>query len=340
MDRCVVNKRVLKDIQDAQESLSKEFGIYIQPEEGNYYNVHFVFPGPPDTPYFGGLYHGLLKLNQNHPMGPPNVHMITPSGRFTPESYPCNGRGICTSFTSYHPDTWSPMITIDTIIKGLISFMCDNKDSGVGSIQGIPDAQRAKLATDSLRVLLTDQMVIELFPELVVSIQTGAYVPHNYNTKKETVNVSQSKPAIQTFQKKPAVETESKPHRKQPVKKVLKKVESSDSETESESESESTESESPQPRRKQPTKKIAKKPLKKAKSESDSSETESESVSDSPQPRRKQTKTIVKTVKKSPAKRSTKKVQSSSSESESDSSSEEVVKPTKKKTPVKKSGKK
>ena len=296
MNSGTINRRVIKDISDAQTNLKREFGIYIAPEESNYYHVHFVFPGPPDTPYFGGLYHGLLKLNANHPMGPPNVHMITPSGRFTPESYPCAGRGICTSFTSYHPDTWSPLITIETILKGLISFMCDNKDSGIGSIQGVPDAQRKKLATESLKAIATDPMVITLMPELIVELQTGAYVPHKYESPKPIV--IETKPmTIKTFDTKRAAsisesgsdtdtdsDTETKRAvTKKPVKKSTKKVPKKKvpkSESESESEPDDKPKKKPVKKPVRPAKKVLKKRVVESESES-TSESASESASES-----------------------------------------------------------
>jgi ubiquitin-protein ligase len=192
-----VNKRVLLDIKNAITNLMDEYGVYIAPEENNYYNVHFVIQGPEDTPYEGGVYHGMVRLNHEHPNKPPSVFMITPSGRFTPESYPFspNSNGICTTFTAYHPDTWSPMYTIETVMKSFISFMCDDKDGGMGSIKTtVP--QRKKMAIESLNTLINDALVMKLFPDLHEKLSTSSYIPEKIGTRKLKIDKKEIKKGI------------------------------------------------------------------------------------------------------------------------------------------------
>ena len=171
-----VHKRVIKDIKDGQINLKEEFGIHIAPEENNFYQVHFILPGPEDTPYEGGLYHGLIRLNSEHPLKPPNIHMITPNGRFAVDPYPIpNGnRGICTNFTSFHPENWTPMCNIETVLKGFISFMCDPSDGGVKSIKSTPEQIR-KFARESICHLTAEFIIKELFPELYQDLINGTY---------------------------------------------------------------------------------------------------------------------------------------------------------------------
>ncbi len=173
-----VNKRVLKDITDGKKNLEKEFGILICPEENDYYKVHFIIPGPEDTPYEGGLYHGMIRLNNQHPKAPPNIHMVTPSGRFVAEPcpIPSTSRGICTTATSFHPDTWTPMNNIETVLKGFISLMCDPNDIGIGGIEST-EPKRKKMAKESLQKLKKDEYVKKLFPQLYKSLINNTYVP-------------------------------------------------------------------------------------------------------------------------------------------------------------------
>lgn len=56
--------------------------------------------------YEGGYYHGVLELPENYPFAPPNLKFFTPSGRFSTDVL------ICTSFTSYHKETWSTAWTV------------------------------------------------------------------------------------------------------------------------------------------------------------------------------------------------------------------------------------
>jgi ubiquitin-protein ligase len=229
-----VNKRVLKDITDGTKNLKAEFGIYLAPEENNYYHVHFVLPGPIDTVYEGGLYHGMIRLNNNHPMGPPNVYMMTPSGRFVPDSYPISpsNRGICFSYSAFHPELWSPVLNIETIIKGLVSFMCDDKDGGMNSILGTPDEKRKQMAKESHKLLIKEPIVQTLFPELCVEIANKTYVPFKIGT-----NISSEPEKSKTVEKEPSNKLGKKRESLQkeeiimePKKKSVKKQESSEEE--------------------------------------------------------------------------------------------------------------
>lgn len=171
-----VHKRVIKDIKDGIKNLKDEFGIYIAPEENNFYHVHFILPGPEDTPFEGGLYHGMIRLNDNHPYSAPNIHMITPNGRFVPEQYPIkNGsRGICTTATAFHPESWTPINNIETVMKGFISLMCDPYDGGIGGMKSTTE-QMKKMAKESIDHLKLDSVVKNLFPDLYEKIIDGTF---------------------------------------------------------------------------------------------------------------------------------------------------------------------
>lgn len=77
--------------------------------------------GPPDSPYAGGEYHGVLLFPSEYPFKPPGIkvrspscaacdrlltkalfdQMYTPSGRFQPD------KKICFSMSDFHPGTVS-----------------------------------------------------------------------------------------------------------------------------------------------------------------------------------------------------------------------------------------
>ena len=95
-----------------------------------------------DSPYEGGLYHGMLKFPPEYPMKPPSVIMITPSGRFEEK------QRICLTISDWHPEQWNPVWKVESIIMGLLSFMLSEEHS-VASIHA-PDAQRKKLAKQSI----------------------------------------------------------------------------------------------------------------------------------------------------------------------------------------------
>ena len=68
--------------------------------------------------------------------------MHTPNGRFQ-----INVR-LCLSISDFHPETWSPTWTIESILLGLISFM-NAEESAVGVI-GSSQRERKEFAVDSL----------------------------------------------------------------------------------------------------------------------------------------------------------------------------------------------
>ena len=68
-------------------------------------------------PYKGGVYHGTLTFPTEYPMRPPRFRMLTPSGRFE-----INTR-LCLSMSDYHPESWNPSWSVETLLVGLQSFM-------------------------------------------------------------------------------------------------------------------------------------------------------------------------------------------------------------------------
>ena len=74
--------------------------------------------------------------------------MITPSGRFVPNT------DICTTFTSMHPEEWNPAWTVESILTGFLSFMTSD-EYGSGSIHPRSsegrESRKIELAKESKR---------------------------------------------------------------------------------------------------------------------------------------------------------------------------------------------
>lgn len=58
-------KRLRKELTNLKRK-PVEF-ITAQPEPENILNWHFVVEGPPETPYVGGYYHGILVFPKEYP---------------------------------------------------------------------------------------------------------------------------------------------------------------------------------------------------------------------------------------------------------------------------------
>jgi ubiquitin-conjugating enzyme E2 J2 len=150
----------------AQKRLQKEYlamqkapppFIWAVPEEKNILDWHFIIRGPPDTPYAGGEYHGLIWFPSDYPFKPPDVKMFTPTGRFE-----C-GAKICMSMTSYHPSTWNAAWSVATILTGLLSFMLSDEITA-GAVK-TTDAQKREFAAKSHAFNLNSKKFREIFPK-------------------------------------------------------------------------------------------------------------------------------------------------------------------------------
>ncbi|WRT69322.1 uncharacterized protein IL334_006306 [Kwoniella shivajii] len=131
--------------------------IWACPEEKNILDWHFIIRGPPDTPYAGGEYHGLIWFPSDYPFKPPDVKMFTPSGRFE------TGHKICMSMTSYHPSTWNAAWSVATILTGLLSFMLSDEITA-GAVK-TTEADKKILAKQSHAFNIGNKKFRDIFPD-------------------------------------------------------------------------------------------------------------------------------------------------------------------------------
>ncbi|ORX39384.1 ubiquitin-conjugating enzyme/RWD-like protein [Kockovaella imperatae] len=150
----VAQKRLQKEYLSMQKS-PPPF-IWACPEEKNILDWHFIIRGPPDSPYEGGEYHGLIWFPSDYPFKPPDVKLFTPSGRFDP------GHKICMSMTSYHPSTWNAAWSVATILTGLLSFMLSDEITA-GAAKTTVEQKKA-LAKQSHAFNLNNKKFREIFP--------------------------------------------------------------------------------------------------------------------------------------------------------------------------------
>jgi ubiquitin-conjugating enzyme E2 J2 len=157
-DICV--RRLTKELAALKKEPMTDPRMMVIPNESNILEMHYVIEGSPNTPYANGVYHGKLIFPKEYPLKPPSVLMITPSGRFHPN------RRLCLSMSDFHPESWNPMWSISTILRGLYSFMIGT-DPTLGSIDTTESTKR-KLAAASLEYNIKNTpMFSRLFPEYV-----------------------------------------------------------------------------------------------------------------------------------------------------------------------------
>mmetsp|Transcript_66136 Transcript_66136/g.158204 ORF Transcript_66136/g.158204 Transcript_66136/m.158204 type:complete len:633 (+) Transcript_66136:140-2038(+) len=150
-------RRLHRDLEILQKSQNPQ--IAVRPSDCMLI-WHFVLHSlPSDTPYAGGCYHGKIIFPEEYPHKPPAITMVTPSGRLEV------GMKLCLSMTDYHPESWNPAWSVETILVGLLSFFISDKERGTGSIQRTADVRR-QLALASWEANAKDAEFRELFPEL------------------------------------------------------------------------------------------------------------------------------------------------------------------------------
>eukprot|EP01057_Protomagalhaensia_wolfi_P004345 Protomagalhaensia_wolfi_Nauph_80__4344@NODE_443_length_2515_cov_105_813813_g333_i0_p4_GENE_NODE_443_length_2515_cov_105_813813_g333_i0NODE_443_length_2515_cov_105_813813_g333_i0_p4_ORF_typecomplete_len142_score15_08UQ_con/PF00179_26/2_1e23ProkE2_B/PF14461_6/6_3e05RWD/PF05773_22/0_097_NODE_443_length_2515_cov_105_813813_g333_i027452 len=133
--------RLLKEYKAFQDSQDTLKGIAIKQDPDSLLIWHFVlYDFPPDSPYQGGVYHGILTYPSEYPFKPPNIKILTPNGRFEPDM------SLCFSISDYHPETWNPAWNMRTILLAFYNFMQDKSDPATTGTVRANSAQRQLLA--------------------------------------------------------------------------------------------------------------------------------------------------------------------------------------------------
>jgi len=133
--------------------------VWAAPEEKNILTWNFIIRGPPDSPYHGGEYHGVILFPPEYPFKPPGIKMLTPSGRFSPD------KKICFSMSDFHPGTWNPAWSVATICTGILSFMLSDEIT-TGSMAST-DQEKRTLAARSHSWNIKQRRFVEAFPDYV-----------------------------------------------------------------------------------------------------------------------------------------------------------------------------
>ena len=96
-----------------------------------------------DEEYVGGEYILEILMPKDYPFSPPDFKMLTPNGRFD------INRKLCFSNSGYHPEDWSPMWNMKTIIMGFLSFFLEKKSTGIGHLVASTE-DKQKIAKGSI----------------------------------------------------------------------------------------------------------------------------------------------------------------------------------------------
>lgn len=154
----------LKRLQREHRELLKEQPPFIEahPDPNDILQWHFAVIAPPESPYEAGIFWGQITFPPQYPMAPPAIKMMTPSGRFVPNT------NICFSMSNFHPEQWQPSWGVRSICIGFLSFMLGDEITTGG--MGSTDAEKRALAAASIAFNAKEAKFRKIFPHLVNGI--------------------------------------------------------------------------------------------------------------------------------------------------------------------------
>lgn len=144
-----MNNKCLKRLQKEMKMINKDPLPYISiKHDGDnmlkwYFVIHNVKFDDKDD-YNNGYYMGEIIIPDKYPFKAPDFIMKTPNGRFQ------TNVKICTTFTGFHPEEWSPKWTIQGMLNSFLSVMEDDSEHGLGMYVDTYENRR-KYANNSLK---------------------------------------------------------------------------------------------------------------------------------------------------------------------------------------------
>jgi len=156
-------KRIKKELQLYKKDNFTFPNLILQPS--NDLSVwYFIIYNLDDTDYAGGMYLGKVLLPPGYPFKAPDFMFLTETGRFE------INKKICTSFSGFHNDLYSPSWNIASMCAGLVSFLTDCQDTieskGIGGIYSSKEDKK-KIAMDSIEIIKKNDIVKTYFTNFI-----------------------------------------------------------------------------------------------------------------------------------------------------------------------------
>ena len=157
-----------------------------RPLETNILEWRFLIKGTDD--YEGGFYHGKLIFPPQYPMKPPGIMFFTPSGRFE------TNKRVCLTISDFHPESWSPLWTVGSILTGIVSFMNSDEITAGGLSSSAKD--RKAYALSSAAYNARDHVYTEVFgsdPPSQIFEESNITIEENMKKRLELRDLQQQR---------------------------------------------------------------------------------------------------------------------------------------------------
>lgn len=120
-------RRVLKDIQNAQQDIMKQQGIWYCMDETNLTKGLALLKGPEDTPYDGCLLLFSIQFPSDYPFSPPKVLFLTSDGttRFHPNLY-VEGKVCLSILGTFSGPSWSATQSLTSVLLSILALLDAN----------------------------------------------------------------------------------------------------------------------------------------------------------------------------------------------------------------------
>lgn len=161
-------KRINNEIKKYKKENFLFPNVLLKPNDSNLREWYFIIYDLKDTDYEGGYYFGEIMLPMEYPVKPPDFKIYTPSGRFD------TNKKICTSFTGFHSNEHASSQNLVTLSQGVVSFMTDDDETGIGSISMVGKTSseckeicksRKKFASESMSFNMSNEKFRRVFGE-------------------------------------------------------------------------------------------------------------------------------------------------------------------------------
>jgi ubiquitin-conjugating enzyme E2 Z len=120
-------RRLLKDVQNAQQDIMKQQGIWYSMNETDMTKGYALLKGPEDTPYEGCLLFFSVQFPSDYPFSPPKVLFLTSDGRtrFHPNLY-VEGKVCLSILGTFSGPSWSATQSLSSVLLSILALLDKN----------------------------------------------------------------------------------------------------------------------------------------------------------------------------------------------------------------------